>query len=113
MRLCRDRRLDDPGPFDPARGDDLRFPDPGGPDLVLVEAGPVPLGTVTRSGGTSVPAGNDQAPSGVRADPARAASSAGMGERNSTTAELAARRRSRSGPEKAGGRLRREQDPSG
>ena len=26
MRLCRDRRLDDPGPFDPARGDDLRFP---------------------------------------------------------------------------------------
>jgi hypothetical protein len=44
MRLCRDRRLDDPGPFDPTRGDDLRFPDPGGPDLVLVELGPVPLG---------------------------------------------------------------------
>jgi hypothetical protein len=44
MRFCRDRRLDDPGPFDPARGDDLRFPDPGGPDLVLVEPGPVPLG---------------------------------------------------------------------
>jgi hypothetical protein len=61
MRFCRDRRLDDPGPFDPARGDDLRFPDPGGADLVLVEAGPVPLGHVTRSGGTSVPPGNDQA----------------------------------------------------
>jgi len=44
MRFCRDRRLDDPSPFDPARGDDLRFPDPGGPDLVLVEADPVPLG---------------------------------------------------------------------
>jgi hypothetical protein len=39
MRFCRDRRLDDPGPFDPARGDDLRFPDPGGADLVLVEPG--------------------------------------------------------------------------
>jgi hypothetical protein len=44
MRFCRDRRLENPGPFDPARGDDLRFPDPGGADLVLVGPGPVPLG---------------------------------------------------------------------
>lgn len=42
--FCRDRRLDDPGLFDPARGDDLRFLDPGRADLVLVEPGPVPLG---------------------------------------------------------------------
>ena len=113
MRFCRDRRLDDPGPFDPARGDDLCFPDPGGgPDLSWSSRARCRSVTVTRSGGTSVPPGNDQAPSGMRSDPARAATAAGMDERNSTTAELAARRRSRSGPEKAGGRLRREQDPS-
>ena len=77
----RDRRLDDPGPFDPARGDDLRFPDPGGANLVLVEPGPVPLGHRHRSGGISVPPGNDQAPLGGAFDPARAATPAGMGER--------------------------------